>query len=261
MRVGIAIGSFLWKIYVAIVFSIFAILLYPFFLVILSNKKWKKKSFKLFIFWSWMMRVFCFYIVRKISNASLPEGPYVIVSNHTSYLDIFFMYSVMPKHPFLFLGKSEILSYPIISTYFKGLNIPVDRKDRRKSAMSLVMAKKAVAEGWSIVIFPEGGIPDDDNPKMIRFKQGAFNLAKSLNIPIVPMSFTNNFELFCDPLDFKGTARPGVSHLYIHPFLSREEVEGMEIKELSDKCFQIINEPILAEYPHLKNSSHQEESN
>ena len=111
------------------------------------------------------MRVFCFYVVRKISNASLPEGPYVIVSNHTSYLDIFFMYSVMPKHPFLFLGKSEILSYPIISTYFKGLNIPVDRKDRRKSAMSLVMAKKAVAEGWSIVIFPEGGIPDDDNPK------------------------------------------------------------------------------------------------
>jgi hypothetical protein len=43
--------------------------------------------------------------------------------------------------------------------------------------------------------------------------------------------------------------------------LSREEVEGMEIKELSDKCFQIINEPILVEYPHLKNSSHQEESN
>lgn len=207
------------------------------------------------------MRVFCFYVVRKISNAPLPEGPYVIVSNHTSYLDIFFMYSVLPKHPFLFLGKSEILSYPIISTYFKGLNIPVDRKDRRKSAMSLVMAKKAVAEGWSIVIFPEGGIPDDDNPKMLRFKQGAFNLAKSLNIPIVPLSFTNNFELFCDPLDFKGTARPGVSHLYIHPFLSCEEVEGMEIKELSHTCFQIINEPILAEYPHLKNSSHQEESN
>jgi len=35
----------------------------------------------------------------------------------------------------------------------------------------------------------------------------------------------------------------------------------MEIKELSNTCFQIINEPILAEYPHLKNSSHREESN
>lgn len=206
------------------------------------------------------MRIFCFYLVRKIKDSSIPEGPFVIVSNHTSYLDIFFMYSVMPMHPFLFLGKSEILNYPIISTYFKGLNIPVDRKDRRKSAMSLVMAKKAVSEGWSIVIFPEGGIPDDDNPKMIPFKQGAFNLAKSLNIPIIPLSFTNNFELFCDPLDLKGTARPGVSHLYIHPFLSIDEVEGMTIKELSDKCFQIINEPIIAEYPHLKNSTIQEDN-
>ena len=69
------------------------------------------------------MRIFCFYIVRNVQSAELPDGPYIIVANHTSYLDIFFMYSMLPKHPFVFLGKSEILTYPIIRTYFKNLNI------------------------------------------------------------------------------------------------------------------------------------------
>ena len=65
--------------------------MYPFFLIVLIRPTWKKKSFKLFILWSWMMRILCFYRIKTIESAELPEGPYVIVSNHTSYLDIFFM--------------------------------------------------------------------------------------------------------------------------------------------------------------------------
>ena len=82
------------------------------------------------------MRIFCFYRIKTIENHELPDGPYVIIANHTSYLDIFFMYSILPKHPFVFLGKSEILNYPIISTYFKNLNIPVYRGDKSKAGRS-----------------------------------------------------------------------------------------------------------------------------
>jgi len=195
------------------------------------------------------MRIFCFYRVKKILDSALPEGPYIIAANHASYLDIFFMYSIMPKHPFLFLGKGEILRYPIISTYFKGLNIPVHRKDRGKAATSYILAKKAVYEGWSIVIFPEGGIPDTNNPKMIPFKKGAFRLAKALNIPIIPMTYTNNYKLFSDPLHIFGPARPGISHVYIHPFISTEEISELTEAELMEKCFTRINKPILAEHP------------
>jgi 1-acyl-sn-glycerol-3-phosphate acyltransferase len=198
-----------------------------------------------------MMRIFCFYGVKKIKSNALPKGPYVIISNHSSYLDIFLMHSILPDHPFLFLGKSEILNYPIIKTYFKGLNIPVNRKDRQKSARSFIMAKRAVQEGWSIVIFPEGTIPDQDNPKMYPFKEGAFRLARALQIPIVPLTFTNNFKLFSDPGDFKGTARPGRSRLYIHPYVSVEDIASMSDKELSDHCFNLINQPLIQEYPEL----------
>lgn len=251
MRIVKGILSLLWKCYVGTVFVVFALVLYPFFLILLSNKKWKKISFRLFVVWSWIMRIFCLYHVKKVKNASLPEGPYIIISNHSSYLDIFFMYSILPKHPFLFLGKGEILSYPIIGTYFRGLNIPVHRKDRGKSALSFIQAKQAVNEGWSLVIFPEGGIPDEDCPKMIPFKKGAFRLAKALNIPIVPITFTNHYKLFSDPLDLLGPARPGISRVYIHQHISIDEMADLSEKELSDLCFERINGPILEEYPGL----------
>ncbi|MGB0914419.1 MAG: lysophospholipid acyltransferase family protein [Crocinitomicaceae bacterium] len=185
-------------------------------------------------------------------NSDLPTGPYIIVANHMSYLDIFLLPSILPQERFLFLGKSEILKYPLIKTYFKHLNIPVFRKNPIKAGKSLVKAKKEVRKGWSLVIFPEGGIPDEQVPKMVEFKEGAFQLAKSCRVPIVPITYTNNHRLFSDPSNFLGPARPGISHVYIHPFLKKEEVKELSQKELSDTCFNIVNAPILEQYPHLK---------
>jgi 1-acyl-sn-glycerol-3-phosphate acyltransferase len=220
--------------------------LYPVIAALLIDNEGKKRAFRVFVFWSWAFRVLCLYGVKRKKNSPLPEGPYLIVANHSSYLDIFLMYSFMPKEQFLFLGKSEILSYPIIKTYFKRMNIPVYRDNRVKSARSLIQASKEVKKGWSIMIFPEGGIPDDDNPTMIEFKQGAFQLAKNLKVPIVPITFTNNYKLFSDPTDILGPARPGISHVHIHEFISKEEIESMSQQELSQKCFDVINAPILA---------------
>lgn len=203
------------------------------------------------------MRIFCFYNIRYLKKQALPEPPYIIVANHTSYLDIFFMYSIFPQHPFVFLGKSEILSYPIIRTYFQDLNIPVYRNDKRKAARSFIEAIKKVEQGYSLVIFPEGGIPDDDIPRMKRFKEGAFKLAKSCKIPLIPVTFTNNFKLFSDPTHHHGTARPGTSRVYIHEYIPREKVIEMELAELANYCFQEINQPLMDEYPRLRDEKAQ----
>ena len=132
------------------------------------------------------------------------------------------------------------------------MNIPVFRHNRRKAVESLIQASREVKKGWSIMIFPEGGIPDENNPKMMEFKQGAFKLANNLNVPIVPISFTNNHKLFSDPSNFFGPARPGISHVYIHEFITSEEIESLTQEELSQKCFDIINGPILEENPEVR---------
>ena len=237
--------SNLWKLYVIIVFIIIGVSLFPVVRILILKESWKKKTSSLFVFWSWGIRIFCFYPVRKIKNATLPNGPYIIISNHSSYLDIFLMNSIFPKSPFLFLGKSELLNYPIIGTYFKHLQIPVYRDNKIKAAKSFIQAKQSVKNGWSLMIFPEGGIHDEILPQLAPFKEGAFKLAKNLAIPIIPVTFTKSYKLFSDPGNFFGGAHPGFVDVYIHDFISVEEIESLSESELIKKCYDIIIEPIL----------------
>ena len=154
------------------------------------------------------------------------------------------MYSILPTHRFLFMGKSEILSYPLVKTFFKKLNIPVHRNDRMKAAKSFIQAKNAVQDGWSIVIFPEGGIPDDNLPEMVEFKSGAFKLSKNAQIPIVPITFLDHYHMFSDPDEVLGYAHPGVSRIYMHDAISVEKQNEMSEAELSDYVFNVLAGPL-----------------
>ena len=241
----------LFKLYIAVIFFLFALLLYPFFWFLQLNSSWRKKGFKVLVIWSWFLRIFCFYLVRYKQKATLPKGPFIIVANHSSYLDIFLLPSILPKHPFSFLGKAVIFKYPIVRTYFKALNIPVYRRDKSKAGQAIIQAQKAMQEGWSIVIFPEGTIPDDNIPQMIPFKNGAFRLAKNLNVPILPVTFTQNFHLFSDPTNWLGPAHPGIVDVYIHPYISINEVANLSIEQLSSRCFQTIEAPLRHAHPAL----------
>ena len=251
MRIVRILFSLLWKVYFGIFFLISTLIFYPIILPFLFSEKGKKKSFKLFVAWSWCVRFFGMYPVTKIVNSSLPEGPFIIVANHASYLDIFLLPSILSKDAFLFLGKSEILKYPLIKTYFKRLNIPVYRGGGIKAAKSLIRAAKEIKNGWSLVIFPEGEIPEIEHPKMVPFLDGAFQLAKSAKVPIVPITFLNNYKRFSDPEEIFGPAGPGICKVYIHPFISQKEVIDLSKEELNEKCFDIVNGPILEKFPEL----------
>lgn len=243
MKTLLGIPSLMWKLYIAVIFFITATIYYLLILPFLFSEKGKRIAFYLFVSWSWLFRIACLYFVKRELNSPLPKGPYIIIGNHASYLDIFLMYSILPKEPFLFLGKSELLKYPFIGTFFRKMNIPVYRDNPSKAARSFVKASQEAKLGWSLMIFPEGGIPQN-NPEMIPFKDGAFKLAKHVDIPIVPITFTNNHILFSDPTQLFGPARPGISKIHIHPYISAEKIDQMSVKELNEYCFKIINAPI-----------------
>lgn len=225
------IGSLVYRYYIYTVFFLTLLLFYFPLLPFLSSEKRKKASYPLFVWWGKLFRV-CIGVRIQKNHRTLPEGPFVIVANHTSYLDIFLMYSLFPKHPLLFLGKSELLKYPMIGTFFRKLHIPVFRGEGRKAAQSYFQSLKAIDNGWCLVIFPEGGIPDNGCPQLAPFKEGAFKIAKNKNIPIVPITFANNFELFEDPMHFWGKARPGIAKVIIHAPIEKDEIEEKSLKEV-----------------------------
>lgn len=230
--------------YVGLVFVATLLFFYPFIFITLSRVSWRKWSFPINVAWSFSVRILCLIWVHRVRKVKLPKGPYLIVSNHTSYFDIFIMYSLLPRHRFLFMGKSEILSYPLVKTFFKRLNIPVYRKDRMKAAKSFIQAKNAINSGWSIVIFPEGGIPDDDLPQMVPFKDGAFKLSKNAQIPIIPITFLDHYHMFSDPDQALGYAHPGVSRVYMHDIISVKQQNELSESELSDYVFNTLAGPL-----------------
>lgn len=240
MKTIIGILGFIYKIYIALVFSLTLLLYYLPIVILKQSEKTKKKAFTVFVVWSWSVRILALVHVKFIHREKLPQGPYILISNHASYFDIFLMYSIFPQHEFLFLGKSEILHYPLVKSFFKNLNIPVYRKDRLKAAKSFVLAKKAIEAGWGLMIFPEGGIPDDNLPQMKEFKDGAFKLAKATRVPLVPITFLNNYKLFSDPDKILGEAHPGISKVYQHKTIELETIDTLSVEELKEMCFGVI---------------------
>ena len=217
----------------------------PIFLLLLQENT-KKKAFPIFVVWCQLLCFLAGYRIRPKTTFTVPEGPSVFVANHTSFLDILFMYLLFPHHPFLFLGKAELLKVPLVKTFFKRLHIPVYRnKGGRNAHKALESADLALKKGWSIIIFPEGGIKEHLVPALQVFKDGAFRLAKNNNVPIVPITFLNNYRLLEDPAVKNSVARPGVAHVVVHPNIPVPTVSISSLEDLKAIAFQTINQSLL----------------
>ena len=239
MKWGTNIGALIYRYYIYTVFFITLLFFYFPLLPFLTTEHRKKASYPIFVWWGYLFRFLIGVRIQK-NHFSTPEGPFIIVANHTSYLDIFLMYSLFPKHPLLFLGKAELLNYPLIGTFFRKLHIPVFRGEGRKAAQSYIQSLRSIDNGWCLVIFPEGGIPDEGCPHLAPFKEGAFKIAKSKQVPIVPITFLNNYELFEDPIHFWGKARPGTAKVVVHPIIPIETIKELSLQELTNHTREVI---------------------
>ena len=152
------------------------------------------------------------------------------------------MYTAAPT-PFLFIGKSELLKWPLFNRFFKTMDIAVDRKNRMAAARVLDKAKEAIDKDWSISIFPEGTI-STKVPVVQRFKDGAFKLAIEKQIPIVPVSFMNNWFLFSDPSEVLGRAHPGIAKVTVHKAIETKGMTAKDLVSLRKQVFDVIEKPI-----------------
>jgi 1-acyl-sn-glycerol-3-phosphate acyltransferase len=72
----------------------------------------------------------------------------------------------------------------------------VDRNSARSRADVYRRCAERMQQGHSVVIFPEGGVPDDTSIVLDQFKDGAFILATKHQFPIAVFSFKGLKEMF-----------------------------------------------------------------
>ena len=135
-------------------------------------------------------------ILRLVSKrdwsgqANIPKsGPAVVVSNHMSYVDVFFFAEFLyfsgraPR----FIGKRSVFRAPIIGRIVTAAGqIPVDR-ETSGAAKALEHALAALRAGHLIGIYPEGTLTRDKDLWPMVAKTGAARLAITLKCPIIPV--------------------------------------------------------------------------
>lgn len=234
--------SLLYKLWFGVCFAVSLLALYPVFKIFIKRKKYQT-VFKLERAWAALLCAMAFIRVRVDQQAPLPPPPYLIVANHASYLDTVFLLRVF-KQPFLFLGKAELLRWPLFRIFFYDMNIAVARGSAAKSLTAFTRASEALKKGWCVAIFPEGGIPDSA-PKMAPFKKGALRLAQECNVPIVPVTFCNSYRRFGEPSCITTRALPGTARAVIHPYVNAQAVCQADLLHLRQNLHTTIQAALL----------------
>ena len=132
-------------------------------------------------------RLFLFLVampVRAQGLARLPDGPHLLLVNHTSYFDVIALYAALPpSRGHAFVAKRELARQPFLHACLRGLGtLFVERYEAMRSAEDVAEIVARLGEGGSLVIFPEGTFSREAGLKP--FRMGAFVAAARAGVPV-----------------------------------------------------------------------------
>ena len=119
------------------------------------------------------------------------------------------------------------------------MQISVNRDSRSSSHKAYLRACEEIEAGHSIFIFPEGTISSFGTLKP--FKNGPFKLAIEKQVPILPITYLNNWKLLQNGGLFKSTGRPGISKAIIHKPINTQGMSEENIVNLRHQVYELIN--------------------
>jgi 1-acyl-sn-glycerol-3-phosphate acyltransferase len=114
-----------------------------------------------------------------------PRLPYIAVSNHESYADIFLI-SHFPWE-MKWLSKDTMFKIPFMGWMMRMANdISIERGKRESVVSAMRGCRDRLKKKVSVMIFPEGTRAKGD--ELLPFKDGAFKLAIEAKAPILPIA-------------------------------------------------------------------------
>lgn len=165
------------------------------------------------------------------------KGKYVIVINHQAMTDIPALYFV-PLN-FRWVSKREVFKIPFFGQMLRlHGDICIDRGKASEARDQLLReGKRWLDMGVSIAIFPEGTRSKDG--EIHRFKSGAFELAQSVGVEILPVVLNGTDKVVKKNKLFKW--RNVVTVKVLEP-ISVERVKGSDVRELSEEVRVLMAE-------------------
>lgn len=129
-------------------------------------------------------RILCGFSATGVENVPA-SGPVVIVPNHKSFWDPFFVALVLPR-PVRAMGKAEHFEGPMAKVFLGLGSFPVRRGASDQDALDT--ARAVLENGDTLLLFPEGTRVRGEG--LGEPKRGAARLAIEAHAPLVPVTIT-----------------------------------------------------------------------
>ncbi len=141
----------------------------------------------------WACRLFCilFFRFRSFGRENVPvEGPFILASNHQSFLDPVFC-GVPLRRQLLFMARESLFSNKFFGVLIRSVDaIPVKRDQADIASIRQVIAR--LNQGRGICLFPEATRTSDG--RIQQLKPGLGLLCRRSQAAIVPVLIDGAFE-------------------------------------------------------------------
>ncbi|WP_234109240.1 lysophospholipid acyltransferase family protein [Chryseobacterium sp. R2A-55] len=236
--------NYLWRGWMILLGTVLTLTLGIPVLILSVRKEHYKYAYKFIRVWCFGMFFgmgFRYELIKLTTKKIEKDRQYVFISNHTSLMDVMLPCLLMPNHPLCYVGKKELVKIPIFGTIYKRICVMVDRSSAKSRAEVYRRCAERMKEGQSIVIFPEGGVPDDTTILLDSFKDGAFILSSKHKVPVAIFTFVGLKEMF--PFD-NSKGHPGKVRVYfsdiLEPTNSAPELKTVAYQEIK----KVLENPV-----------------
>lgn len=154
------------------------------------------------VFWWLMKYVFLGPLLRLFFHPkaegleNIPrDGGVILAPNHLSFADDLLVPLVLKGRRATILAKSDYWEHWYTRWFFEWAGcVPVQRTGGSASRAAIDAAVKALSEGRTVMLFPEGTRSPDG--RLYRGKTGVARIALEAGVPVVPIGVVGTFELW-----------------------------------------------------------------
>ena len=169
----------------------------------------------------------------------LPNGRFLLVSNHRSKFDPILTWLVFGDRQLSFISKPENFKVPVFGRLIHRLCfMPIDRENPRKAVKTINRAADLITrDEVNVGVYPEGTRNYGDG--LLPFHTAVFKIAQKANVPIVVVTVKGAYEIQKNyPLHR--------SHVYIDVagVLEAEYIKNKKTAALGDEIAQMMTEKL-----------------
>src|SRR5256714_2631257 len=123
-----------------------------------------------------------FYRVRALGLEHLPEGGFLLLPNHITWVDALVLQFASPR-PIRYIVDQEFYQKPMLRPFMRTVGcIPIDVRHSRSAIRA---ASERLAAGEIVCLFPEGQLTRSGT--LLRLRRGYELIAQHANAPVVPV--------------------------------------------------------------------------